>query len=83
MDNNGDGGTSEHELFRYSRGMQLRIYLLRVEPGGTELWRITEEAGEPTHSIMETSFSGAEEAAQFIDEVERTLTAGGWRRFGE
>jgi hypothetical protein len=73
-------GSADHELFRYTRGMQLRIYVLRVAPGATELWRMTEVAGQPTQSIMETTFTGSEEAAEFIEEVERTLTAGGWRR---
>jgi hypothetical protein len=72
-------GNTEHELFRYGRGEHVRVYVLRVVDGGTELWRITEVEGQPSQSIMETSFSGPEEAAAFIEEVERTLTAGGWR----
>jgi hypothetical protein len=78
-----NGGSAEHELFRYTRGLDLRIYVLRVLPGATELWRITEAPGQPSHSIMETSFTGADEAAAFIAEVERTLTAGGWRPLDE
>jgi hypothetical protein len=72
-------GKTEHELFRYGRGESVRVYVLRVVNGGTELWRITEVEGRTPQSIMETSFTGSDEAAAFIDEVERTLTAGGWR----
>jgi hypothetical protein len=74
-----DNRSAQHEVFRYARGMQVRVYVLRVGDGATQLWRITEQAGQPTASIMETAFSGAEEAAAFLEEVERTLTAGGWR----
>lgn len=77
------GGKGEHELFRYTRGLVVRVYVLRVATGATELWRITETPGQPSQSIMETSFSGADEAAAFIEEVERTLTAGGWRPLDE
>ncbi len=72
-------GHAEHELFRYTRGIELRIYVLRVGAGATELWRITHAAGQPVRSVLETAFSGSAEAAAFIEEVERTLTAGGWR----
>jgi hypothetical protein len=78
-----NGGKAEHELFRYTRGLDVRSYVLRVMPGVTELWRITHASGRPAQSIMETSFTGADEAAAFIEEVERTLTAGGWRRLDE
>jgi hypothetical protein len=77
-----DSGNTQHELFRYSRGTQVRVYVLRILDGGTQLWRITEEAGQPSTSIMETAFSGSDEAAAFLEEVERTLTAGGWRPVG-
>ncbi len=68
-----------HEAFRYSRADEVRIYRFHVVPGGTELWRITQKAGQPAGSVMETSFTGSQEAAQFLEEVTRTLTAGGWR----
>jgi hypothetical protein len=69
-----------HEAFRYRRGDALRIYTLHVVAGGVELWRITETADRPTETVKETDLNGADAAAQFLEEVERTLTAGGWRR---
>jgi hypothetical protein len=69
-----------HEVFRYARGHELRIYSFHVVPGGTELWRVTQRASEPDESVMETSFTRPVEAAQFLEEVTRTLIAGGWRR---
>jgi hypothetical protein len=74
-----ENGNAQHELLRYARGMQVRVYVLRVVGGATQLWRITEEAGQPSTSIMETAFAGPDEAAAFLEEVQRTLTAGGWR----
>jgi hypothetical protein len=71
-----------HEAFRYRRGDAVRIYSLHVVTDGVELWRVTETAGQPRQSVKETDFRGVEAAADFLDEVERTLTAGGWRREG-
>jgi hypothetical protein len=71
-----------HEAFRYRRADAVRIYNLHVVADGVELWRVTETAGQPRQSVKETDFSGLEAAAEFLDEVERTLTAGGWRREG-
>ena len=78
-----NGGKAEHELFRYTRGLDVRTYVLRVGPGATELWRLTAAPGQPSQSTMETSLAGADEAAAFIEEVQRTLTAGGWRLLDE
>ena len=61
----------------------MRIYNLHVVAGGVELWRVTETADQPATSVKETDFSGVEAAADFLEEVERTLMAGGWRREGE
>ena len=69
-----------HEVFRYGRGDEVRIYSFHVLPAATELWRITERTGEPPEAVMETSFTRAEEAAQFLEEVTRALIAGGWRQ---
>lgn len=68
-----------HEVLRYARGDEIRIYSFHVVPGGTELWRVTQRPGAQDESVMETSFSRPLEAAQFLEEVTRALIAGGWR----
>ena len=68
-----------HEVLRVTRGLEIRIYSFRASPGGAELWRVTEIPGEPSRSVMETQFEQAEAAADFLDEVRRTLKAGGWQ----
>ena len=67
------------EVFRYSRDGDVRIYSLRVVAGGTELWRVTVVPGEPDSAILEERFKSAEVAAQYFEEIERALVAGGWR----
>jgi hypothetical protein len=69
-----------HEVFRYGRGDEVRIYSFHVVASGTELWRVTQRAGEPDEAVMETSFTRAIDAAQFLEEVTRALVAGGWRQ---
>ena len=69
-----------HEVFRYGRGDEVRIYRFHVVAGGTELWRVGQRPGEPDDRIMETTFTRASDAAQFLEEVTRALLAGGWRR---
>jgi hypothetical protein len=46
---------------------------------GAELWRTTERQGEPPTSVKEGHFNDSDVAAAFLEEVQRTLTAGGWR----
>jgi hypothetical protein len=69
-----------HEVFLYRRDDEVRIYQLCAVPGGLELWRVTEREGEPPGSVKETDFRRPDEVAQFLEEVERALTAGGWRQ---
>ena len=84
MDENGDHeSTRGVEMFRYRRGDDVRIYCLRVVPGGTEVWRVTERPGLPPAAVKEDDFKHSEVAAQFLKEVERSLTAGGWRLVSE
>ena len=71
--------TAFHEVLRVTRGPDTRIYNLMSVPDGAELWRVTEIAGEASRSVKETHFSDAEAAAEFLDEVRRTLKAGGWQ----
>jgi hypothetical protein len=67
------------ELFRYRRGEDIRIYRLRVIEGGIEVWRITIRAGQLDDSIKEDDFRSADAAVRFFEEIQRSLTAGGWR----
>jgi hypothetical protein len=68
-----------HEVLRCTRGDETRIYGLRVVPHGAELWRITESPGEAPRSVKESDFSDPEQTSQFLEEVRRTLKAGGWQ----
>ncbi len=68
-----------HELLRCTRGDETRIYRLRAVAGGAELWRITECPGETTRSVKESDFTDLETTSEFLEEVRRTLRAGGWR----
>lgn len=71
--------TPGHEVLRCTRGSETRIYRLRAVPDGAELWRTTEQSGAESQSVKECDFKGSEEASQFLEEVRRTLVAGGWR----
>jgi hypothetical protein len=68
-----------HEILRCTRGDETRIYTLRVVSNGVELWRIIESPGANPRSIKESHFTDVDETSQFLDEVRRTLRAGGWR----
>jgi len=71
--------TDFHDVSHYSRGDETRIYRLRVLADGADLWRISEAPGRPALSIKETHFKTSEEASAFLEEMQRALTAGGWR----
>lgn len=71
--------TSFREIFRHERGGETRIHKLRVVAKGAELWRVTEIPGEPVRSIKECDLTDPDEALEFLEEVQRTLKAGGWR----
>jgi hypothetical protein len=62
----------------FTRGSQTRTYRLRRLSKGAELWRLTESADKPAESIRECHFNDTQEATAFLQEVERTLRAGGW-----
>lgn len=70
---------ARHEIFRYARSAETRIYYLRVVPGGAELWRDTNVVSDGPLSVMEGLFRSSEETAQFLEELRRALIAGGWR----
>ena len=68
------------ELFRYERSGEVRIYGLRVLSPGVELWRVTETHGQQSTSIKEDDLKSADDAVQALEDIERSLTAGGWRK---
>jgi hypothetical protein len=72
--------TDFHDVGEFTRGDETRVYRLRVVPDGAELWRITEAPGERSKSIKETFLRTSEEAGAFLEEMQRALTAGGWRQ---
>jgi hypothetical protein len=71
--------TDFHEVFRCTRGQEKRTYNLRVVPRGAELWRVTESASAGLQSMKEAHFKESGEASKFLEELRRTLTAGGWK----
>jgi hypothetical protein len=68
-----------HEVLRCTRGDETRIYTLHVVSGGVELWRTTESPGEKPRSVKESDFKDPETTSQFLEEVRRTMKAGGWQ----
>ena len=66
-------------LLEYRRGDETRVYNVRVVPDGAELWAVTEAPGRVPRSVKEDLFTSADEALEFLEEVRRTLLAGGWR----
>ena len=68
-----------HEIFSCVRRGETRSYSLRIVPGGAELWRVTESPSSGIQSIKEGDFQSSEQASEFLEELRRALTAGGWR----
>jgi hypothetical protein len=71
--------TGSYEFFRCTRGDETRVYYLRSVTNGAELWRIDEHLGITVSSVKESHLNGPEEAAAFLEEIRRTMKAGGWR----
>jgi hypothetical protein len=71
-------GIGFHELACFRRKDVLRRYNLHPVSDGVELWRITERLGQPAESSLEVTFTDAEKAIGFLDELNRTLRASGW-----
>jgi hypothetical protein len=67
------------DVLRVTRGDETRIYRILVGSGHTELWRFIEAPAQPTRSIKECDLADADQAWTFLEEVQRTLKAGGWR----
>ena len=67
------------EVLHCVRKDQSRSYMLRAVPGGAELWRVTESELAGLQSIKESDFQSSEQVAAFLEELRRSLLAGGWR----
>jgi hypothetical protein len=74
-----DASTDVHEVLRCTRGTETRIYNLRAIPGGGELLRITKSPGAEPQSVKECDFQDSEQVSKFLEEVRRSLIAGGWQ----
>jgi hypothetical protein len=68
-------------LFRCERHDEIRVYGLRVVSPGLELWRVTETAGVQAGSVKEADLTSTDEAVQLLEEIRRSLRAGGWEMF--
>jgi hypothetical protein len=71
--------TDFHQVLRCTRGDETRIYSVRGVSDGAELWRMTESPDHEPLTVKECHFKGSNEASQFLEEVRRTLIAGGWQ----
>ena len=54
-------------------------YRLRVVHGGAELWRTTESHLTGVQSVKESEFQSSEQVTGFLEDLRRSLIAGGWR----
>jgi hypothetical protein len=68
-----------HEVCRYCRGEDVRVYRLRAVEEGVELWRVTIRPGQPDHVIQEDRFTDVDAAVEYFEDIRRALTAGGWK----
>jgi hypothetical protein len=67
------------EVLHCVRKDHARSYMLRAVAGGAELWRVTESELAGHQSIKESDFQSSEQVAAFLEELRRSLLAGGWR----
>ena len=67
------------EILTCIRRGETRVYRLRVAPGGAELWRTSESHGKGIQSVKESDFQSSEQVTGFLEELRRSLIAGGWR----
>ncbi len=70
---------SSRELIRYERGLETRIYQLRVAADGAELWRVTESPDESPRSLKEADVASLEETLELLEDIGRSLVSAGWR----
>jgi hypothetical protein len=71
--------TGLKELLRYRRGLETRVYNLRVVSPCLELWRVTELPGRDPAALKEADLTSTDEALALLEEIKRSLLAGGWR----
>ena len=67
------------EVLHCVRKHEARSYMLRAVAGGAELWRVTESHLAGAESIKESDFQSSEQVTAFLEELRRSLLAGGWR----
>jgi hypothetical protein len=67
-------------IVRYERGDEIRTYNVLVVENGAELWAVTEAFNKVPRTVKEGLFTKAGEALEFLEEVNRTLLAVGWRK---
>ena len=67
------------EILSCVRQQEMRTYRLRVVHGGAELWRTTESRLTGVHSVKESDFQSSEQVTGFLEDLRRSLIAGGWR----
>jgi hypothetical protein len=67
------------EVLRCVRGDEVRSYRLRPVAGGAELWRVTTSDRAGLQAVKESDFQSSEQAAGFLEELRRSLVAGGWQ----
>ena len=68
-----------HDVGRFTRGLDVRIYRLRVVSSGAGLWMTMEAPGRQPESIMERTSTTLLKPAS-SSEMLRTLKGGGWSR---
>jgi hypothetical protein len=66
-----------HTVLRCVRGDETRTYGLLVVAGGVELWRVT-ESPQAVETVKESDLASSEQTAAFLEELRRSLVAGGW-----
>jgi hypothetical protein len=67
------------EILTCVRRNEIRVYRLRVVTGGAELWRTSQSDAGGIQSVKESDFKSSEQVTGFLEELRRSLIAGGWR----
>jgi hypothetical protein len=77
-----DGPENPDELFEVLHCVRkevTRTYRLRAVAGGAELWRATESDLGGIQWVKESDFQSSEQVTAFLEELRRSLLAGGWQ----
>jgi hypothetical protein len=73
--------TGLRELFRYRKASRTRIYNLgALSEHAAELWVASEAAGKVSRARRLVTFDTLDDAAAFLDDIERELRQGGWSK---